>query len=345
MLRIIALLGPRNGHTGLFPGDPAHSQLAASLSGSPVPVRRRGVRRRRAGQGARPQPPGRDRRHSRGARPRARRAADAAATTRGTSKGLAPHFLLTAEVLDGLGVVEGTGPATFTFERPGGERVDVELSAIPGPQYASAFSDPLHGHYPSVLPRGVTSALPGRSCEVVVGAEARRGPRRLRRLQLRRLAVGRLRARARAARPRPERPPRHRRRPSQRRRRQHDVRRVDVALRLARGRQARQALRADRSGDVLGRGELRRRARPRHAGDVRGRAHRRRGRDATETRPRCCSRRSAGPSTSRRGTTSGSAVRGTDVSPSARTCASSSRPRSTSPAATRCSSVLSGASS
>jgi hypothetical protein len=26
MLRIIALLGPRNGHTGLFPGDPAHSR-------------------------------------------------------------------------------------------------------------------------------------------------------------------------------------------------------------------------------------------------------------------------------------------------------------------------------
>src|SRR5688572_24391714 len=26
VLRIIALLGPRNGHTGLFPGDPAHTR-------------------------------------------------------------------------------------------------------------------------------------------------------------------------------------------------------------------------------------------------------------------------------------------------------------------------------
>ena len=26
VLRLIALLGPRNGHTGLFPGDPAHTR-------------------------------------------------------------------------------------------------------------------------------------------------------------------------------------------------------------------------------------------------------------------------------------------------------------------------------
>jgi hypothetical protein len=66
---------------------------------------------------------------------------------------MAPHYLLTAEVLDGLGITDGDGAAGFAFERPGGERADVRLAPIPGPRYASAFADPLHGHYPSVLPR------------------------------------------------------------------------------------------------------------------------------------------------------------------------------------------------
>ena len=69
-------------------------------------------------------------------------------------RGLAPHFLLTAEVLDGLGVTDGAGPATFTLERPDGQRTDVQLTAIPGPQYAAAFAEPHHGHNPSSLPYG-----------------------------------------------------------------------------------------------------------------------------------------------------------------------------------------------
>ena len=68
------------------------------------------------------------------------------------TRGMAPHFALTAEVLSGLGITDGAGPATFTFQRPGGERVDVALTPIPAPEYASEFADPLHGHYPSVLP-------------------------------------------------------------------------------------------------------------------------------------------------------------------------------------------------
>jgi C-terminal processing protease CtpA/Prc len=44
------------------------------------------------------------------------------------------------------------GPAAFTFERPGGQRAEVELTPIPGPEYGTAFADPQHGHYPSVLP-------------------------------------------------------------------------------------------------------------------------------------------------------------------------------------------------
>jgi peptidase S41-like protein len=152
MLRIIALLGPRNGHTGLFPGDPGHTN---SLHLYPVRLYQFAdgvfvvdaqdkalVRSRLVGI----------------AGTAVERVLELVAPltpsdNQWNRRGLAPHFLLTAEVLDGLGVVEGPGPATFTFERPGGERVNVELSAIAGPRYASAFSDPLHGHYPSVLPQ------------------------------------------------------------------------------------------------------------------------------------------------------------------------------------------------
>ena len=35
-------------------------------------------------------------------------------------KGWAPHYALVAEVLDGLGIVEGVGPATFDVLRPDG---------------------------------------------------------------------------------------------------------------------------------------------------------------------------------------------------------------------------------
>ena len=152
VLRLIALLGPRNGHTGLFPGDSANSpplhlypvRLYHFADGVFVvdAVDKALVRNRLV-------------------------AIDGTAVERilelvgpltphdnaSNVRGMAPHYLLTAEVLDGLGIIDGTGPADFTFERPGGERVDVALAALPGPQYAAAFADPLHGHYPSVLPR------------------------------------------------------------------------------------------------------------------------------------------------------------------------------------------------
>jgi hypothetical protein len=151
ILRVIALLGPRNGHTGLFPGDPAHTR---SLSLYPVRlyqfadgmyvvdaedrslVRSRvvaieGTPVERVLQLVKPLTP-----HDNAS----------------NLLGLAPHFLLTAEVLDGLGVTDGAESAAFTFERPDGQRVDVELTAIPGPLYATAFADPHHGHNPSSLP-------------------------------------------------------------------------------------------------------------------------------------------------------------------------------------------------
>ena len=151
VLRIIALLGPRNGHTGLFPGDPAH---ASSLHLYPlrlyqfadgvfvVDARDRTIVRSRlvAIEGTpverilelvEPLTP---------------------ADNPWNTRGMAPHYLLTAEVLDGLGVTDGAAGATFTFERPGAKRADVELTPMPGPEYARAFADPQHGHYPSALP-------------------------------------------------------------------------------------------------------------------------------------------------------------------------------------------------
>ena len=74
-------------------------------------------------------------------------------TTPSNLRGLAPHFVLVAEVLDGLGIVDGAGSASFTFERPGGERVEVTLDAALGAaRTRAAFADPLYGHYPSILP-------------------------------------------------------------------------------------------------------------------------------------------------------------------------------------------------
>lgn len=150
VLRIIALLGPRNGHTGLFPAD-AHTR---PLSLYPLrlyefpdglyvvdAVDRALIRSRlvaiegvpidRVLAEVRPLTP---------------------SDNESNLRGLAPHFLLTAEVLDGLGVTDGEESAQFTLERAGGARTDVALAAIPAARYAARFADPMFGHYPSVLP-------------------------------------------------------------------------------------------------------------------------------------------------------------------------------------------------
>ena len=200
VLRIIASLGPRNGHTGLFPGDPGNVR---PLHLYPIRLYRfadgvfvvdaedKGLVGRRlvavAGTPAarvfelvEPLVP-----H------------DNAWNTRG----MAPHYVLTAEVLHGLGIVDTAGAADFTLEAPGGERADVTLTPIPGPQYASEFADPLHGHYPSVLPSAprplylansgkplwVTTLAAGRAVYVGFNAVSAPAPTVLRRI--RRLAL------------------------------------------------------------------------------------------------------------------------------------------------------------
>ena len=67
-------------------------------------------------------------------------------------KGYLPHWVLTAEVLDGLGVADGVSPLEFTFTQ-GGRSRSVTLAPVTAASYVSTFRDPLHGHYPSILPR------------------------------------------------------------------------------------------------------------------------------------------------------------------------------------------------
>jgi Peptidase family S41 len=200
VLRLIASLGPRNGHTGLFPGDP----------GNVRPLHLYPIRLFRFADGVFVVDA-----EDKGLVGRRLVAVDGTPVERvfelvdplvphdnaSNTRGMAPHYALTAEVLHGLGIVDTAGPADFTFESPGGARTDVTLTPIPGPQYAGEFADPLHGHYPSVLPSAprplylansgkalwVTTLAGGRA--VYVGYNAVSAPaatvfRRIRRLAL-----------------------------------------------------------------------------------------------------------------------------------------------------------------
>lgn len=152
LMRIAALPGVRNGHTGLFPLHPGHRRPVhlyplrlydfpdgvfvvdatgpTDLRGSRV-VAIGGVPVRQVLKLVQPLVP-RD--------------------NVWNLKGWAPHYALVAEVLDGLGIVEGVGPATFDVLRPDGTADAVTLDPIAGDDYVGAFGDPLHGHYPATLP-------------------------------------------------------------------------------------------------------------------------------------------------------------------------------------------------
>jgi hypothetical protein len=200
VLRIIASLGPRNGHTGLFPGDPGNAR----------PLHLYPIRLYRFADGVFVVDA-----EDRGLVGRRLVAVDGMPVERvfelvdplvphdnaWNTRGMAPHYALTAEVLHGLGIVDTAGPAAFSFEGPGGARTDVSLTPILGPQYAGEFADPLHGHYPSVLPSAsrplylansgkplwVTALAGGRAVYVGFNAVSAPAPTVLRRI--RRLAL------------------------------------------------------------------------------------------------------------------------------------------------------------
>lgn len=153
LMRIAALAGVRNGHTGLFPLDPQHrgqvhlyplrlydfadGVFVVDEAGGRSMVGTRlvavsGVPIGRLLELVRPLVP-----HD----------------NTSNLRGEAPHFTLVAEVLDGLGVPGGVGARELTLERASGERVTVTLDAVPRDEFAAAFADELHGHYPALLPR------------------------------------------------------------------------------------------------------------------------------------------------------------------------------------------------
>jgi Peptidase family S41 len=152
LMRIAALPGAGNGHTGIFPGDPGHQRqvhlyplrLYAFPDGTYVVDERgagglvgarltavAGVPWAEVAKRVRPLVP-----HD----------------NESSWRGLLPHYALSPEVLDGLGIADGVGPLELTFDDRGRSRT-VTLSPISVAAYVSTFADPHYGHYPSILPR------------------------------------------------------------------------------------------------------------------------------------------------------------------------------------------------
>ena len=210
------------------------------------------------------------------------------------------------------------------------------LRAVGASRYIAQFTDPLYGHYPSILPGAAKplylagSARPmwvrtlagGKAVYMGYNSVRSPSPSFLRKL-------GRL-ARA------PSTKRVDRGRAPQRRWRQHDVWTAHHAVRLESGEQARQALSPHGPRDLLGRRELRRGDRSRHASDHRRGADGWWRRDVRRHVSRRPARRRAGRFTSLRGTTSARKGRATGGSRSRRICPSTSRQRSTSRAEIPC---------
>jgi hypothetical protein len=152
LMRIAALPGPRNGHTGIVP-----------LAGHRRPLHLYPLRLYDFADGVHVVDQRTDRDDLIGSRLVAIAGVPTArllelvrplvprdnATRR---KGYAPHYALTAEVLDGLGIVDGAGAAEFRFEKPTGEAVALTPAPIEAGEYVAVFGDALHGHYPAILP-------------------------------------------------------------------------------------------------------------------------------------------------------------------------------------------------
>ena len=147
LMRFSCLLGERDGHSGIFPLDSAHARVLhlfplylykfsdglfvvaapgrEALVGSKV-LALDGIPARDLEQHVRPLVP---------------RDNEATRDDRFMS------FLLTAEVLHGLGLRAGTGPAVFTLQRPGAAPQQVTLA----PVTASAYLRLMHPLFPSFV--------------------------------------------------------------------------------------------------------------------------------------------------------------------------------------------------
>jgi dienelactone hydrolase len=155
LMRLAALPGVRDGHTGIFPLDPLNQR----------PLHMYPVRLYTFSDGTYVvgQADGSDLLRSRLVAVNGRPLEEAMAAVRP----LVPHdnnetltlrtttFLDTAEVLHGLGIAPDAGPLTFTFERDG-RQFGAGLTPISVPAYGRAIGDLVH----PLIPQGITGAVP-----------------------------------------------------------------------------------------------------------------------------------------------------------------------------------------
>jgi hypothetical protein len=140
LMRLLASLGVRDGHTGIFPLDPGNGRtfheyplLPYEFPNGPVVVGALGGRDlvgarilaiggvpiRRVLALVRPLVP-----HDNGSSLAARR----------------PQYLVSAEVLHGLGIARDTGPLRFDLVRPNGKRIARTLAPVTAAAYSKAFA-------------------------------------------------------------------------------------------------------------------------------------------------------------------------------------------------------------
>lgn len=155
LMRIAALPGVRDGHTGIFPLDPANERvlhmypvrLYTFSDGTYVVGQADGsdlLRSRLVAVNGRPLEE-----VMAAVRPLVPHDNDATLTLRTTT------FLDTAEVLHGLAIAPDAGLLTFTFERDG-RQFGAGLTPISVPAYGRAIGDLVH----PLIPQGITGAVP-----------------------------------------------------------------------------------------------------------------------------------------------------------------------------------------
>lgn len=155
LMRLGAMPGARDGHTGIFPLNPANRRL---LHAYPIRMYTFADGTYVVGQAG-----GSDLLRARVVAVNGRPLEDVIAAV----SPLVPHdndstlmlrvttYLNTPEVLHGLGLVPDLGPVTFTFER-GGNRFATSLTPLAVPEYGRGIGDLEH----PLLPQGITAAVP-----------------------------------------------------------------------------------------------------------------------------------------------------------------------------------------
>ena len=151
LMRLVALLGARDGHSGIFPLDDTHRRRPRLY-----PVRlfafADGVRV----VGGRPDLVGL-RLVSIAGRPVERLAAEVGplvpADNDASRRARTWQWAVVAEVLHGLGLTPSAGPARFRFARDDGGVVEPTLTPVPAATWAAAYPDLFHPMVPQGLPQ------------------------------------------------------------------------------------------------------------------------------------------------------------------------------------------------